>query len=101
MTAPITDWPREALQLDETVVEPGEGAGWIQWKGTDVCMDVHCRCGAHGHLDAEFTYFYRCRACGVTFAVGQTVRLYPMDPEYMAERGSRGVHEDPDLEERD
>lgn len=94
MNEPITDWPAQALDQDKSVAEPGEGSGWIQWKGTDVCMDVHCRCGAHGHLDASFTYFYRCVACGVTFAIGQTVRLYPMEPTYMASRGNRCVHED-------
>lgn len=34
--------------------------GWIQWKGTNVCIDLHCECGAHGHVDAEFLYFVRC-----------------------------------------
>lgn len=24
--------------------------GWIQWKGTDVCMDVYCSCGYHSRV---------------------------------------------------
>jgi hypothetical protein len=28
--------------------------GWIQWKGTNVCMDVYCACGHHSHIDAKF-----------------------------------------------
>ena len=79
---PITDWPGQPLQYDRSVPKPGQGHAWIQWKGTDVCMDVRCRCGAHGHVDASFAYFYKCLACGDTFAVGQTVRLYALDEEY-------------------
>ena len=29
---------------------------FIQWKGTDVCMDFHCKCGAHLHIDGMFVY---------------------------------------------
>lgn len=78
MRKPIEDWPSEPLDRDREIPEPGEGSAWIQWKGTNVCMDVRCRCGANGHIDAEFAYFYKCLACGVTFTVGMAVRLYPM-----------------------
>ena len=30
---------------------------YIQWKGTDVCLDVHCTCGAELlHYDGYFAY---------------------------------------------
>ncbi len=70
MSTPLTKWSDELHDRDATVPEEGEGHAWIQWKGTNVCMDVHCRCGAHGHIDDSFTYFYRCVGCGETFAVG-------------------------------
>lgn len=54
---------------------PQEPYGWIQWKGTNVCMDVHCTCGAHGHIDDEFTYHYKCLACGRFFDIAGYVRL--------------------------
>ncbi len=38
--------------------------GWIQWKGTNVCMDVHCVCGESSHVDADFTYHVKCPYCG-------------------------------------
>jgi len=38
---------READGMQETY--EGRPHGWVQWKGTDVCMDVHCACG---HIDA-------------------------------------------------
>ena len=40
---------------------------FIQWKGTDVCMDFTCECGAGCHIDAEFCYYVRCRKCGATW----------------------------------
>ncbi len=48
---------------------------WIQWKGTDVCMDVHCECGYDGHVDGEFVYYWRCPSCKSLFALGANVRL--------------------------
>ena len=75
----VTDWPGQAIDLDEM----SSPHAWIQWKGTDVCMDVHCVCGHHGHVDSWFAYFYRCIKCGVTFVVGCNVRLYPIDPAHV------------------
>lgn len=36
---------------------------FIQWKGTDVCMDFHCECGAHCHFDGDFAYAVKCPHC--------------------------------------
>ena len=55
--------------------------GWIQWKGTDVCIDLHCSCGHHGHIDDSFFYHYECPKCKTKYAVGQTVALIPLTPE--------------------
>ena len=49
--------------------------GWIQWKGTDVCIDVHCACGHLGHFDGEFAYLIRCPACQQVYYVSQYVHL--------------------------
>lgn len=37
--------------------------GWIQWKGTDVCMDIHCTCGELCHIDDDFVYYIQCPHC--------------------------------------
>lgn len=37
---------------------------FIQWKGTDVCMDFRCECGVSGHFDGHFAYVVRCPQCG-------------------------------------
>jgi hypothetical protein len=36
---------------------------FIQWKGTDVCMDFHCPCGVGGHFDGMFAYVVECPGC--------------------------------------
>ena len=48
---------------------------FIQWKGTDVCMDWVCVCGLHHHIDADFCYVLRCAECGRFYLVGTSVEL--------------------------
>lgn len=52
----------EAWNIQETY--EGKPHGWIQWKGTDVCMDVYCACGEQFHIDASFAYHVKCPECG-------------------------------------
>jgi len=51
---------------------------WIQWKGTDVCCDVHCACGTMSHFDGDFFYTFRCPGCGQYWEVGTHVSIYPI-----------------------
>lgn len=69
----------EWLKAQEREIEGP--TGWIQWKGTDVCIDLHCVCGHHGHLDDDFTYYYRCPKCDRIYALSQTVQLIELDKE--------------------
>lgn len=55
--------------------------GWIQWKGTDVCIDLHCDCGFEGHIDAGFFYHYECPSCKTKYAVGQNIKLIKLTTE--------------------
>lgn len=52
--------------------------GWIQWKGTDVCISLDCSCGYHDHFDGDFLYWYQCAKCGAKYAVSPHVRLIPL-----------------------
>lgn len=47
----------------------------IQWKGTDVCMDVYCKCGNDGHIDAMFAHCYKCYSCGTTYVCSSFIEL--------------------------
>ncbi|BAK52839.1 hypothetical protein F373_gp027 [Bacillus phage SP-10] len=59
-----------------------EGAhGRIQWKGTDVCMDVYCKCGYHGHIDEYFVYHVRCPKCKRVYACNAWVELKELSDE--------------------
>lgn len=54
---------------------------FIQWKGTNACMDVHCTCGALLHIDADFAYNVRCPRCGQCYETGSYVTMFPVQPE--------------------
>lgn len=46
---------------------------FIQWKGTDVCLDFRCPCGTHSHFDGYFAYFVTCPTCDQTYQMGTQV----------------------------
>lgn len=52
-----------------------ETQAFIQWKGTDVCMDFRCECGGGGHVDAMFAYAVRCNDCGTVWEMPSVVFL--------------------------
>jgi hypothetical protein len=77
---------------------PGDAHGWIQWKGTSACIDLHCKCGALGHVDGAFFYAYECNACGRKYAVGQVVKLIELTPEQATyQAGRHGFQSDSSL----
>lgn len=55
--------------------------GWIQWKGTDVCMDITCTCGFISHFHGEFCYHVKCPKCGQVYECSGFFRLHPLDFE--------------------
>lgn len=79
----------------------GDAHGWIQWKGTHVCIDLHCKCGAHMHFDGEFFYNFRCPHCGTAYAVGPTVKLIELTDEEAAAGGFNGIWQSVEPDEDD
>lgn len=73
-------WYDQVYARDHGGKTPEKPHGWIQWKGTSVCIDLHCSCGEHGHFDGDFFYGYAC-VCGKKYAVGQNVRLIELTPD--------------------
>lgn len=55
--------------------EEGRPFAFVQWKGTDVCMDFHCECGEHNHFDGYFAYVVKCAKCGQEWEM--PTRLFP------------------------
>lgn len=52
--------------------------GWIQWKGTDVCVDIHCKCGTLSHFDGEFMYSIQCPECKTIYFCNGHIELIEM-----------------------
>lgn len=52
---------------------------FIQWKGTEVCMDFHCPCGYGAHIDGGFAYFIGCAQCGAIYEMGTQVMARKTD----------------------
>ena len=58
-----------------------EPHGWIQWKNTRVCMDIHCECGEMTHFDGDFCYHIKCCACGRIYECDGNIQLRALDFE--------------------
>ncbi len=69
---------------------------FIQWKGTDVCMDFRCECGANCHFDGYFAYCVKCPHCETVWEMPQV--LYPRKADSRTYEGHR---ENPKLLETD
>lgn len=48
-------------------IPEGTSHAWIQWKGTNVCLDLRCECGELTHLDCDFAYLIKCGKCGAVY----------------------------------
>lgn len=54
---------------------------FIQWKGTDVCMDLHCpKCQHHNHYDGMFAYAVECANCKSIWVMNCHVTFRAADP---------------------
>jgi len=58
------------------------GEVFVQWKGTDACLDLHCVCGYHGHVDAEFAYGVQCYGCDRVYEMPHTFHIAPSDYDF-------------------
>lgn len=66
-------------QDTESVVDVPPPTAHIQWKGTDVCLDLRCECGTSdfGHFDGYHAYAIECHACGRRYDLPDTIPLLP------------------------
>lgn len=65
-----------------------EASMFIQWKGTDVCVDFICACGTQGHFDGYFAHYLRCPTCGAVYQMGTQVIVRRISDEEAAVAGS-------------
>ena len=52
-----------------------EENNFIQWKGTDLCMDFHCECGEFNHYNGYFAYYVKCNGCGQVYQMDTKVKM--------------------------
>lgn len=79
MNRKIAKTEKEAWNMQETLDDVPHC--WIQWNGTDVCMDFHCACGKMPHIDASFAYHIKCPHCNrVYFCNGHIELIEIEDP---------------------
>lgn len=71
--------PEEGWEIQDK--KEGQPHAWIQWKGTDVCMDVYCKCGKHFHIDAEFAYYVKCPKCKTVYMCNGHIELIEIENE--------------------
>ena len=57
----------------------GKPHGWVQWKGTAVCMDIYCKCGFHSHIDADFAYNVQCPECDTVYMCNGHIELIELE----------------------
>ncbi len=55
--------------------------GFIQWKGTDVCVDLICKCGNKEHYDGYFLYNWKCSECNQIYSLDPIVRMVPISED--------------------
>ena len=55
---------------------------FIQWKGTDVCIDLYCTCGEQCHFDGFFLYAWQCPYCKRCWEMSCVVEMRPCDESH-------------------
>lgn len=82
---------------------PGTDATmFIQWKGTDVCLDFQCPCQPEeiaysAHFDGYGAYFLLCPGCGSVYEMGTQVRARLLGPDELP----AGMMQELDLDRED
>jgi len=57
---------------------------FIQWKGTNLCMDFHCpECETDNHYDGDFMHFIRCSGCFAVFELSTGIDVRKLPPGAM------------------
>lgn len=70
------NWMEQAIKEAREEIPFGEPLStYIQWKGTDLCMDWYCIHGHQNHFDGDFAYTVTCEKCSEVYELGESVSL--------------------------
>ena len=70
---------KEAWELQETYEDKPHG--WIQWKNTNVSMDIRCKCGHVANIQASFAYYVKCPNCNTVYMCNGHIQLIEIEEE--------------------
>jgi hypothetical protein len=56
---------------------------FLQWKGTDACLDFYCTCGRQWHFDGYFANELTCGHCGQTWKLPHMLTPQAVEPTHM------------------
>lgn len=77
---------KSLIDFDSWSIEQKGPHAYIQWQGTDACMDFNCICGESGHIDSDFLFHVQCVACKRMYEVECFVNLLEItSPESIKE----------------
>lgn len=54
---------------------------FIQWKGTDACLELRCECGQTEHRDGMFLYHVKCIGCGSWYELPSAIHPRKLNPQ--------------------
>ncbi len=66
---------------------------YIQWKGTDACLDLYCVCGEQWHMDEDFLYFVKCPYCGRVYETSCHIAMYELTLQEILQLDPFQIHE--------
>lgn len=78
------------LELDGAPFNESTPYGWLQHKGTNLCIDLHCVCGELTHFDGDFLYNWVCPACKRHYATGSHLAMHEMSADEIAAAKQEG-----------
>jgi len=67
------------LEINTKASAHNEPRAIINWKATNVCMDVYCKCGTRFHIDSDFCYAVQCPKCATFYACGSRIELIELE----------------------
>lgn len=68
---------------------------FIQWKGTDVCIDLWCTCGTRLHFDGSHLYAWKCPHCSACWQMADRVAMTKCDADHPSMQALRYYWEKP------
>ena len=71
---------------------PTEAHVFLQFKNTDICIDIYCTCGEQCHYDGYFARFVKCAYCGQMWIIPHLIPITVMTSDHPDYAHAREYH---------